>query len=176
VEELCRQKDITSLSPFYLDLQDEVLRTQALTDKLKGMSSELLFATTRHGDLHLQVHTTGVEFGSEVRGLSVLPAAQAEGLQPLQAETPEERLEEAREAGESAQVVLLQKHLARALHSSQLTLPAQLLCGIAERGAHVHFMFVYRDPLSDGGYDDNVSLSYKLPVREDAGTLYGDGL
>ncbi|PRW59440.1 DNA damage checkpoint isoform A [Chlorella sorokiniana] len=173
VEELCRQKDITSLSPFYLDLQDEVLRTQALTDKLKGMSSELLFATTRHGDLHLQVHTTGVEFGSEVRGLSVLPAAQAEGLQPLQAETPEERLEEAREAGESAQVVLLQKHLARALHSSQLTLPAQLLCGIAERGAHVHFMFVYRDPLSDGGYDDNVSLSYKLPVREDAGTLYG---
>ncbi len=130
VEELCRQKDITSLSPFYLDLQDEVLRIQvnsrgacvlvgsrayrhackhaqedwgpdglawavetarflgsmpmprsgppprpqalacphasphsaplqALTDKLKGMSSELLFATTRHGDLHLQVHTTG---------------------------------------------------------------------------------------------------------------------
>lgn len=100
--------------------------------------------------------------------------------------------------------------------------PAQLLCGIAERGAHVHFMFVYRDPLrsvrptvhaccaaatnvmqcscvvgtasfkrpagglldlplspslcSDGGYDDNVSLSYKLPVREDAGALYGDGL
>lgn len=32
---------------------------QALTDKLKGMSTELLFATTRHGDLHLQVHTTG---------------------------------------------------------------------------------------------------------------------
>lgn len=110
--------------------------------------------------------------------------------------------------------------------------PAQLLCGIAERGAHVHFMFVYRDPFrsacrgwcahvlrmpgacqvhcmgglatvqqvaeplipahnvlayqgvqlascpprSDGGYDDNISLSYKLPVREDAGALYGDGL
>lgn len=32
---------------------------QALTDKLKGMSTELLFATTRHGDLHLQVHTAG---------------------------------------------------------------------------------------------------------------------
>lgn len=29
---------------------------------------------------------------------------------------------------------------------------------------------------SDGGYDDNVSLSFKLPVREDAGALYGDGL
>jgi hypothetical protein len=37
------------------------------------------------------------------------------------AETPAERLEEARAAGESAQVVVLQKHLAKALHSSQLT-------------------------------------------------------
>jgi hypothetical protein len=36
-------------------------------------------------------------------------------------ETPEDRLEEAQAAGESAQVVLLQKHLAKALHSSQLT-------------------------------------------------------
>ena len=35
---------------------------------------------------------------------------------------PEDRLEEAQAAGESAQVVLLQKHLAKALHSSQLTL------------------------------------------------------
>jgi hypothetical protein len=32
---------------------------QALTDKMKGMSSELLMATTKHGDLHLQVHTAG---------------------------------------------------------------------------------------------------------------------
>ena len=36
-------------------------------------------------------------------------------------ETPEDRLEEAQAAGECAQVVLLQKHLAKALHSSQLT-------------------------------------------------------
>ena len=120
VEELARQRDISSLSPFYLDLQDEVLRIQAsigsvvwmcvffcgcqagqlgmqhcssgmhrgsgpgqlaqsqlplplpapaptptalglqaVTDKLKGMGSELLMATTRQGDLHLLVHTTG---------------------------------------------------------------------------------------------------------------------
>lgn len=171
VEELCRQRDITSLSPFYLDLQDEVLRIQAVVDKLKGMSSEVLVATTKHGDLHLQVHNTGVDFGTEVRGLSVLPANATEGLPALQADTPEERLEEARAAGASAHVTLLQKHLAKALHSSQLTQPAQLLCGIAERGAHVHMMFVYRDPFSDGGYDDNISLSFKLPVREDS--LYG---
>ncbi|KAL4425766.1 hypothetical protein ABPG75_009782 [Micractinium tetrahymenae] len=171
VEDLARHKDVTTLSPFYLDLQDEVLRIQALTDKLKGMGSELVMATTRHGDLHLQVHTSGVDFGTEIRGLAVLPSSAAEGLQPLQGDTPEERLEEAAAAGESASVVLLQKHLAKALHSSQLTQPAQLLCGIAEREAHVHMMFVYRDPFSDGGYDDNISLSYKLPVREDS--LYG---
>ena len=56
-----------------------------------------------------------------------------------------------------------------ALHCARwLMQPAQLLCGIAARGAHVHIMFVYRDPFSDGGYDDNISLSFKLPVREDA--------
>ena len=32
---------------------------QALVDKLKGISPELLLATTKHGDLHLQVVTTG---------------------------------------------------------------------------------------------------------------------
>lgn len=278
VEELGRLKDITALAPFYLDLQDEVLRiqvggwlaagrdgrswaaasyaggrsvrssstyppnptsplthptppAQALTDKAKGMSGELSVATTRHGDLHLQVHATGERSGTEGQGwLGCLPAvsmpssathalptpassplrrrgvwhrdpravgpAGGSGRGPAPArvrwgwgggvrectragrrftqgclwgrllipdpycrpalphrrsDTPEQRLEEAMEAREAAQVVLLQKHLARALHSSQLTQPAQLLCGIAERGAHVHVMFVYRDPFSDGG-------------------------
>ena len=36
----------------------------------------------------------------------------------------------------------------------------------AEGGGHVHFMFVFRDPYNDAGYDDNISLSYKLPVRD----------
>ena len=39
--------------------------------------------------------------------------------------------------------------------------------GIPENKGHVHFMFVYRDPFSDLAYDDKVSLSYKLPVRDD---------
>ena len=30
----------------------------------------------------------------------------------------------------------------------------------------MHFMFVFRDPYNDAGYDDNISLSYKLPVRD----------
>lgn len=37
----------------------------------------------------------------------------------------------------------------------------------AESGGHVHQMFVYRDPLNEAGYDDNISLSFKLPVREE---------
>lgn len=212
-------------------------------------------------------------------GIPADSAALHSGSAGCRADTPDGRLEEAREAGEASQVVLLQKHLAKALHSSQLTQvdgwvgwggsgwggslswcmwalhclvaadstctesapssdrharhpplpkqppmpqPAQLLCGIAERGAHVHVMFVYRDPFCEGGcvgvdgglgcrslqnaaalsrsprplctasrsfwnslvhsnptyptlpphsYDDNISLSYKLPVREDS--LYG---
>lgn len=28
-------------------------------------------------------------------------------------------------------------------------------------------MFVYRDPFGEAGYDDNISLSYKLPVLQD---------
>jgi HUS1 checkpoint protein len=37
----------------------------------------------------------------------------------------------------------------------------------AEGGGHVHMMFVYRDPHNAAGYDDNISLSFKLPVREE---------
>lgn len=61
------------------------------------------------------------------------------------------------------------KHLSKALHSSQLTQPAQLLCGVAAGGAYLHVMFVYRDPAAPDAapYDDNVSLSYKLPARDE---------
>lgn len=87
-------------------------RVQALVDSMRGMSSEVLMATTKHGDLHLQVDTTGgpvgwcqgqcagllcwvdltaaavpapgVEFGTEIRGLSVLPAGVTQGLDVLQ--------------------------------------------------------------------------------------------
>ena len=38
---------------------------------------------------------------------------------------------------------------------------------IAENGGYAHMMFVHRDPFSDVGYDDNISLSYKLPVRDE---------
>ena len=43
----------------------------------------------------------------------------------------------------------------------------QALCGIGEGQSYVHFMFVYRDPLGEAEYDDNISLSYKLPVLQE---------
>ena len=43
----------------------------------------------------------------------------------------------------------------------------QALCGIGEGQSYVHFMFVNRDPLGEAEYDDNISLSYKLPVLQE---------
>lgn len=43
--------------------------------------------------------------------------------------------------------------------------PLRTLCP-AGQGDYVHFMFVFQDPYSEAeGYDRNVELSYKLPVR-----------
>ena len=40
-----------------------------------------------------------------------------------------------------------------------------VLCA-AGQGDYVHFMFVFQDPYSEAaGYDKNVELSYRLPVR-----------
>ena len=82
------------------------------------------------------------------------------------ASTPEGRLQEALQNQDSVTACIQQKHFAKSLQSSQLTQPAQLLCGIAESG-YVHFMFVYKDPMRDVGYDDDISLSYRLPVRDE---------
>ena len=43
----------------------------------------------------------------------------------------------------------------------------QALCGVGEGQSYVHFMFVYKDPLGEAEYDDNISLSYKLPVLQE---------
>ena len=83
------------------------------------------------------------------------------------ATSAEGRLKEAAEKGQSASVCLLAKHFGKSLQGSQLTQPAQLLCGIGENLGYVHLLFVFRNPLSEAGYDDNMSLSFKLPVRED---------
>ena len=82
------------------------------------------------------------------------------------ATSPEERLQEALQNQDAVTACIQQKHFAKSLQSSQLTQPAQLLCGIAESG-YVHFMFVYKDPMRDVGFDNDISLSYCLPVRDE---------
>ena len=49
----------------------------------------------------------------------------------------------------------------------RLSAVLQALCGVGEGQSYVHFMFVYKDPLGEAEYDDNVSLSYKLPVLQE---------
>ncbi|KAL3150371.1 hypothetical protein ABBQ32_000210 [Trebouxia sp. C0010 RCD-2024] len=166
IDELNGIKDVTQLCLFYIDLQGEVQRLQAIADKMKGISATLTLTITRPGDLHLQVSGNSVQLGAEVRGLKVVPPNQAMAATPLGANSPEERLQEALQNHDAVTACIQQKHFARSLQSSQLTQPAQLLCGIAESG-YVHFMFVYKDPMRDVGYDNDISLSYCLPVRED---------
>ena len=47
------------------------------------------------------------------------------------------------------------------------TCHSQVLCGVGEGQSQVHLMFVYQDPDSEAGYDDKISLSYKLPVLQE---------
>ena len=90
------------------------------------------------------------------------------GLQKQQlcrSDTPEERLEEARQVGDAAEAVIQLKHFARTLHSMTSIQPGQALVGIAEDGGFVHFMFAFADLEQANGYDDNISLSCKVPVK-----------
>ncbi|BDA43309.1 hypothetical protein COCOBI_04-3210 [Coccomyxa sp. Obi] len=167
IDRLVMDKDITQVCPFYLDLQGEGQRIQAIVDKLRSISATMTLLTTKHGHLHLQVTAEQVQLATEVQSLEVLPAAVAKGAQPLTEAAPEGRLQEATRNGDAASAIVQVKHFTKSLHSSQLTQPAQVLCGIGDTGGHVHFMFVYRDPFSEAGYDDKISLSYKLPVLQE---------
>ncbi|KAL0029993.1 hypothetical protein WJX77_012183 [Trebouxia sp. C0004] len=165
IDDLNSVKEVTQLCLFYVDLQGEILRLQAIAEKMKGISSTLTLTITRTGDLHVQVSGSSVQLGAEVRGLPVAPLSQGSNATPLRANSPEERLKESAQNNDALTACIQQKHFAKSLQSSQLTQPAQLYCGIAETG-YVHFMFVYKDPMKDAGFDDDISLSYQLPVRD----------
>ena len=48
----------------------------------------------------------------------------------------------------------------------QVAQPARLLLGIAERGAYVHFMFAFPDREDGDAHNENISLTYTVPVRD----------
>ena len=48
-------RTLPQLCPYYVDLQVEGPRLQAIVNKMKSISSTLTLVTTKHGHLHLQV-------------------------------------------------------------------------------------------------------------------------
>ena len=48
----------------------------------------------------------------------------------------------------------------------QVAQPARLLLGIAEKGAYVHFMFAFPDREDGDVHNENISLTYTVPVRD----------
>eukprot|EP00884_Botryococcus_braunii_P015936 jgi/Botrbrau1/3025/Bobra.0070s0021.1 len=168
IDRLSQEKDSTALCPYYLDIQRDIPRLQAMVDKVRSLSPGLTLACCKGGTLHLAVREAGLELGSEVQPLPVVPANVAAEAPPFRRTSPEGRLQEALENGSGSSVVVQLKHIARSLHSSQLTEPAKVLLGISENSGYVHLIFVYNDPYAEGGVDQDISLAFKLPVREEA--------
>ncbi|GFH12191.1 checkpoint protein [Haematococcus lacustris] len=111
-----------------------------------------------NGDVLLTVSAVNVALGSHVRQLDVYPQSVAPAA------------ECDRVCGGVCWRCLQSlplKHLARVLNVSLLSAPAQILCGVGEGAAHVHIMFVYRDPSKDHAYDETVALSFRLPVKDE---------
>ncbi|KAL6782852.1 HUS1 [Auxenochlorella protothecoides x Auxenochlorella symbiontica] len=144
-------------------------RFQHLAERLKGLAAELHVSTTRHGKAYMSAHVPGLGLGSETGALQVLPVSMAvpSARASSRQTDPAERLAAAEATGHAAGACTLAKHLSRALLASQFTGPAQLLLGIAGDGGFVHLLCIYSDPESSAGYDDSMSLSFKLPVRSD---------
>jgi len=151
---------------YYLDIQGEQLRLQALVDKLKSIDSVMTVVTTQQGSLYLQVAASGIQLASEVQNLHLMPPHEFSDRNMTQFSSPESRLQEAMRREEGHLVVLQLKHFSRSLHSSQVAHPTRLLLGIAEEGAFVHFLFAF--PGENGQvYNENIALSYIVPIRNE---------
>mmetsp|Transcript_25779 Transcript_25779/g.66367 ORF Transcript_25779/g.66367 Transcript_25779/m.66367 type:complete len:283 (+) Transcript_25779:515-1363(+) len=106
IERLTQELSRTeALSAFYVDIQPEVARLQAVLEKLKSLGDTVLLAITKGGDMHIQVQESVVELGMELRGLPVLPQDEAENAQPLEGTTAEARLREIQSAQDAGVVV-----------------------------------------------------------------------
>ncbi|MEW5306212.1 MAG: hypothetical protein WDW36_008695 [Sanguina aurantia] len=167
IDQLVECKDVSILCPFYVDLAPATQVLQGLVDKIRSLGDTALLAMARNGDVHLQVTSPNISLGSQIRGLHVFPEAAATA-QPTDRQLPaDQQLQAALTSREAVSVRLLLKHLSKVLAIQGLTNPSQILCGIAERGAYVHLLMVYRHTSNESEYDDNMALTFKLPVRMD---------
>ncbi|KAL6757635.1 DNA damage checkpoint protein [Haematococcus lacustris] len=167
VDRLVAVKEVAALSPFYVDLAPCCLMLHALVDKMRSGNDTLMLATCKNGDVLLTVSAVNVALGSHVRQLDVYPQSVAPAAECDRSLPVEQQLHAALQAGDAVAVSLPLKHLARVLNVSLLSAPAQILCGVGEGAAHVHIMFVYRDPSKDHAYDETVALSFRLPVKDE---------
>ena len=171
VEALCRAREPAANAPYYLSLQQELLRVQAVMDKLRSFRDRLDVGTTSAGDLHLFMRDEAAHVGTEFRGLGVVPPGVAEEEEEAEAaaaggDSAAARFASALSRGRARRVTVLTRHFAKVLQCCQLTRPQQILCGIAgtSGGGHLHFVFVFSD-IATGGVSDETSLSVKLPVK-----------
>ncbi|KXZ52749.1 hypothetical protein GPECTOR_8g140 [Gonium pectorale] len=166
VSELVAAKDVGSYCPAYVDWVPQLAGLQALVDRLKALDDTALLAIGKGGDAHLLVQTPSVALGAQLSDLPVYPQTAYDPNANDRSKPANEQLQAALESGAAASAYVQLKQLARVLHTSVLTEPAQVLCGIAEGGGHVHVLHVFRDPHRDEVYDDSVTLAFKLPVRD----------
>ena len=168
VEELCLAREHATHAPFYLSLQQELLRVQVVMEKLKNFRDRLDVGTTSAGDLHLYMRDEAAHVGTEFRGLAVVPpeavASAEEEVAAAAEESAAARFASALSRGTGHRVTVLTRHFVKVLQCCQLTQPQQILCGIAANGGHLHFVFVFQD-LATGGVSEDTSLSVKLPVK-----------
>lgn len=51
----------------------------------------------------------------------------------------------------------------------QIAQPAKLLLGVGENRGYIHFMYAFFNPRAEDNYNENIALSYMLPVRDEDG-------
>ncbi|GIL70826.1 hypothetical protein Vretifemale_1517 [Volvox reticuliferus] len=166
VQSLVVAKDVGAFCPAYVDVVPALGAALAIVDRLKAVDDTAMLAVCTSGDAHVLVQTSSVALGAQLRELPVYPHTAYDPAGGDRSKPVSDQLQEALDNGKAAGVYIQLKHLSRVLHATMFTEPAQVLCGIAEGGGHVHIMHVFRDPQHDDVYDVNVTLSFKLPVRD----------
>ncbi|GFR43925.1 hypothetical protein Agub_g5061 [Astrephomene gubernaculifera] len=166
VSALVAAKEVGSYCPAYVDLRPGLAAAGAIVDRLKAVDDTAMLAIGRGGDAHLLVQTPSVALGAQLRDLPVYPHTAYDPAAHDRSKPVSEQLQGALDSGAATSVYVQLKQLARVLHTTLLTEPSQVLCGIAEGGGHVHILHVFRDPQQQDLVDEQVTLAFKLPVRD----------
>ncbi|CAM6101439.1 unnamed protein product [Calypogeia fissa] len=153
--------DLAQTLPQTLVQVPDIVKLQALVDRLKNVGEQLDVGVTQYGDLHLNVSTTSVKIGSEFRKLRVVGVRADE---PAVDPDPNSssRLQQAIQRSQASRVRVNVKHFAKSLQCN-LTKPDASFCGISPNNGCLLMMFQYFIP-GTRQTDNSLSLHYRLPV------------